>query len=320
MEYRSKSDVHCKSIFILLLFLISVKSLFAAPVLERESNNSINTAQPISPMLSNGGVIDSALDKDYFAFRAELGESVHADILALGFRAGSQPGSDLNAKLSLLDTDGTTVLIEDMPAGAYDDPFIEYTFTASGTYYLRVTDVNNTGGVDHIYFLSVERERPENTGDPAHWISPPVLTSIDALIHPPGDIDEYKFQGTASQLVTIDIDSAVFNPDNPAAQLIVELYNEVDDILVSDAYNPVSDANDPYIQYILPTDGTYKISIRERRSYVGTSNTFYLLSVDLGPTVSNNSFITASPVLLPRSISGTLSPLGDEDFYSFNLI
>jgi hypothetical protein len=307
-----------KLLLAILLFYASINPLVAAPIVEREPNDVIIDAHPISPLVSIGGVIDTATDNDYFAFRAELGETIQADILALGFRASNKPGSNLNAKLSLLGTDGTTVLIEDIPAGAYDDPFVEYTFTASGTYYLRVTDVNNTGGADHIYVLSVEKEKPENMGDPAHWITPPELPSIDALIHPPGDIDEYKFQGNANQIVTIDIDSAVFNPTNPAAEIIIQLMNNEYDILASDAYDPVSDPVDPYIQYTLPIDGTYRINISERRSFVGTSNTFYQLSVELGPATLNNTFATANPVGPPHIISGVLAPSGDSDFYGFN--
>lgn len=320
MERRLQSDKQSKLLPTLLLFLFFIKPLIAAPVIELEPNNSTTDAQPILLMTSIGGTIDSASDSDYFAFRAEYGETIQADILALGFRASNQPGSDLTARLSLLDTNGTTILTEDVPAGPYDDPFVEHTFTASGTYYLRVSDLNNTGSSEHIYLLSVEREKPDNTGDPAHWITPPALPSIDALIHPPGDIDEYVFQGSANQTITIDIDSAVFNPNNPAAEIIVRLTNDEYDLLASDEYDPVSDPLDPYIQYTLPADGIYRINIRERRSYVGTSNTFYQLSVNLGPATSNNTFITASPTLLPGSFAGTLSLLGDNDYYSFNLI
>lgn len=318
MKHLSIAGRKYKFLLSLLLLCTNINSLIASPVVEQEPNDVIINAQPISPLISIGGVIGTALDNDYFAFRAELGETIQADILALGFRASNKPGSDLSARLTLLDSDGTTVLIEDTPEGPYDDPFVKYTFTASGTYYLRVTDTNNTGGTEHIYILSVERERPENTGDPANWISPPALPSIDALIHPPGDTDEYKFQGSANQIVTIDIDSAVFNPNNPAAEIIILLMNNDYAILASDAYDPVSDPVDPYIQYTLPADGIYRISISERRSYVGTSNTFYQLSVDLGPAISNNTFADTSPTDLPKMVSGTLVPSRDSDFYGFN--
>lgn len=318
MKHSLSAGGQYKLLLALLLLYSSINPLIADPVVEQEPNNTIINAQPISPLVSIGGVIDNASDTDYFVFRAELGETIHADILALGFRASNKPGSDLSARLSLLDTDGTTVLTEDIPEGPYNDPFVEYTFSTSGTYYLRITDTNNTGGTKHIYVLSVERERPENTGDPANWITPPALPSIDALIHPPGDTDEYKFQGNANQIVTIDIDSAVFNPNNPAAEIIILLMNNEYDILASDAYDPVSDPVDPYIQYTLPVDGIYRISISERRSYVGTSNTFYQLSVDLGTALSNNTFTSASQVSLPRIINSTLTPSGESDFYGFN--
>jgi hypothetical protein len=305
-------------VFLLVLFCVVPGSLWSEPIREREPNDTAAGAQPVTTLTSVGGVISTGSDADLYAFRAELGEILQADLLARGFRAGSQPGSDLSARLSLLDTDGATVLIEDVSIGDYDDPFLEYEFTASGTYYLKITDQLGTGGPGHIYILAVEREQ-QFIADPAVRLTPPVLPSIDALIHPPGDLDEYKFQGTAGQVVTLDIDSAVFNPVNPAAETIITLLDNGGTVLAQDSYDPVNDPVDPLLQYTLPATDTYRVHVQERRNYVGTTATFYQLSVDLGPATDNNGFSTASPVVLPRSVSGTVYPPGDVDYYGFSL-
>jgi len=59
--------------------------------------------------------------------------------------------------------------------------------------------------------------------------------------------------------------------------------------------------------------------VRELRSFVGTTNTFYQMSVELGPAAGNGSFSTGMPVTLPRAVSGVVSPVGDRDHFRFTL-
>ena len=131
MDYKKLSTSFLE--IVTTLFLLTLTLLAnASPTQELEPNNSIVNAQPIPTLSSIGGTISEASDVDIYAFRAELGETIHIDTLARGFRATNSPGSNLSAKITLLDTDGTTVLNEDSSIGDYDDPFISFTFSASG--------------------------------------------------------------------------------------------------------------------------------------------------------------------------------------------
>ena len=285
---------------------------------EVEPNDPPSRAQPLIPTGSIGGVISATGDIDIYAVRAEAGQTLSADILARGFRAGSSPGSQLSAVLEILDTDGTTVLAADQSLGEFDDPTVAATVTSTGKYFISVRDLSPTGGgPGYLYVLSVELDSNDTFGS-ATPILPPVMPSIDALIYPPGDVDNYTFKGLAGQVLTVDIDAAVFNPTNPAAKMVLTVFDPSQAPIAQDAYSN-TDPNDPYIQVTLPVSGIYTLRARELRSYVGTTNTFYQMSVELGPSAGNDTFATGMPVTLPRAVSSAVSPSGDLDHYRFSL-
>ncbi len=284
---------------------------------EVEPNDTPAGAQPLLPAASVGGTIGAPGDVDVYAVRLEAGQTIGADILARGFRAGSQPGSSLSALLTILDRDGTTVLAQSQSQGAFDDPYASATAGAGGTYYLSVRDAAGGGGSAYLYVLSIEVD-PNNSFDTATPIVPPVLPSIDALIDPPGDQDYYRFDGLAGQMVTIDIDAAAFNPVQPPAEIVATLYDPSHAVIAEDAYTS-TDPADPFIQIALPVDGVYTVRIRELRSFVGTSNTFYQMSVTLGASADDGTFATGDAVAVPRAVSGVVSPVTDVDHYRLHL-
>jgi hypothetical protein len=107
----------------------------------------------------------------------------------------------------------------------------------------------------------------------------------------------------------------VFNPANPAAKIVISLLDAAGVQIASSSY---LDANaDPFIRATLPASGAYFLRVRELRSFVGTTNTFYQLSVTVGSISGNNTFSTAVPVSEPRAVSGTISPSGDVDHFGF---
>jgi hypothetical protein len=190
--------------------------------------------------------------------------------------------------------------------------------TATGKYYVAVRDLSpSEGGPGYIYVLSVEVD-PNDTVETATHIEPPVIPSIDALIFPAADLDYYRFEALAGQVVTVDLDSAVFNPAQPPAKLVTSLFDAAGNLLGQDAYTS-SDPNDPFLQVTLPATGVYFILARELRSFVGTTNTFYQMIVDLGPAAGNETLATGMPVRLPRAVSGTVSPERDLDHFRFDL-
>jgi len=285
---------------------------------EIEPNHNAVSAQPVAAPGTVGGKISVAGDVDVYAVALEAGQTLTADILARGFRADVNPGSQLTAVLEILDSSGTSVLASDQSAGDFDDPFVSFQAATAGRYLVSVRDVDpGAGGIGFTYLLSLEVD-PNGTFDAATPLLPPEIPSVDALIFPAGDLDYYRFAGVAGQIASLEIDSAVFNPVQPAAKIVLSLYDPAHNLLAQDAYTS-ADPNDPFLQVTLPQSGIYTILVRELRVFVGTENTFYQLSVELGPAAGNDTFPTGMPVFLPRAVSGLVSPAGDVDHFRFDL-
>jgi len=103
-------------------------------VIEVEYNDEPATADEFYVGDTVCGYVDTYLvfqDYDYFVFWAYAGETWTFDLDAYMI------GSTLNAQLTLLDTDGSTVLYLDEPTWP-DDPYFDYTFAYDGWYYVLV--------------------------------------------------------------------------------------------------------------------------------------------------------------------------------------
>jgi murein DD-endopeptidase MepM/ murein hydrolase activator NlpD len=83
---------------------------------------------------SQDEMICPAGDVDFYKFTANAGETIEA------FTFAAQAGSTLDTVLYLLDSDGLSVLAEndDIRTGVQPDSALSYTFSRTGTYYLKV--------------------------------------------------------------------------------------------------------------------------------------------------------------------------------------
>ncbi|MBN92818.1 MAG: hypothetical protein CL928_01945 [Deltaproteobacteria bacterium] len=99
-------------------------------------NDSFGNAGWLTPGDNACGIITDCLfcfaDQDYFALTVEAGDQVVFDILGI---EGSN--SDLDAQLTLFDTNGTSELMVNEPSGNID-PYFQYTFNVAGTYYIMI--------------------------------------------------------------------------------------------------------------------------------------------------------------------------------------
>ncbi len=94
--------------------------------------------------------IGVAGDVDYYYVSGFPGQRFIVEVEAAAI------GSDLDSVLTLYDTDGTTVLAENDDANGLDSR-LDFTFSTTGSYFLRVRDFNNPneGGPGYYYNLNI---------------------------------------------------------------------------------------------------------------------------------------------------------------------
>jgi len=116
---------------------------------DAEPNDTPATATPLVVGDPVYGIVGRADDADLFRIAVAAGQSVTFDVDA------EADGSELDAHLTLLATDGTTVLATDDDTDGLD-PRLTHTFPAAGTYFLKVTDLFREGGADFYFSLLAE--------------------------------------------------------------------------------------------------------------------------------------------------------------------
>jgi len=113
---------------------------------EKEPNNSIEQAQPITLPASISGTISAMAQVDYFKFKAGKGQELIFDVLA--FRRGSP----LDSTLAVLSSTGTE-LIRNEDANGFDS-LIMFTAPADGDYLLQIRDFRFQGGGGYKYRIN----------------------------------------------------------------------------------------------------------------------------------------------------------------------
>ncbi len=129
---------------------------------EREPNDALKSAPKLALPIIVNGRIQAAGDVDVFAITGRAGEPVVAEITA------RRLGSPLDSVIELTDASGARLAVSDdatdKGAGLVThqaDSRIMAVLPASGTYYLRVADLQRKGGAEYGYRLRVGAPQPD---------------------------------------------------------------------------------------------------------------------------------------------------------------
>jgi hypothetical protein len=128
-------------------------------VLEKEPNDTPETAQVIPIPCGINGRIQAPRDMDYYKFTASKGQPLRFEVKARRF--GTDLVSSLDSFLEILSTKGAVLASNDDLVGK--DAGLIFTPTADGEYLLRIRDLNSKGGPTAIYYLECERAKPDFT-------------------------------------------------------------------------------------------------------------------------------------------------------------
>ena len=129
---------------------------------EKEPNDSLQTAQPVTlPVIVNGR-IDRAGDWDVFRFDGRAGDQIVTEVLARRLE------SPLDSVLTLTDSAGKRLAFNDDHEDQEDgmrthhaDSLIHFTLPANGTDFLHLGDAQHQGGPEYAYRLRISSPRPD---------------------------------------------------------------------------------------------------------------------------------------------------------------
>jgi hypothetical protein len=130
--------------------------------LEKESNDSPQSAQAVTLPLIVNGRIDKSGDWDVFRFAGHARAQIVAEVCA------RRLDSPLDSVLKLTDSAGRQLAFnddhEDKGSGLdthHADSLILATLPADGTYYVHLGDAQRQGGVEYAYRLRLSAPRPD---------------------------------------------------------------------------------------------------------------------------------------------------------------
>lgn len=263
-----------------------------ALVVQAVVSSANDTDDSISEAIALGAVTTTAatrsdnistdIDVDMYSFSGTAGQIVDFDIDTTQNGVGG-----LGSYIRLFNAQGTQLDFNDDGTAPGEnaigfDAYLRYAFTTTGTYYVAVSNYNNTtysattgdgdvaGGLHATgaYQLTVQA-LPVDTDDA---ISEATLLGVvttsrsttSASITPDIDVDMYSFTVAAGQIVSFDIDTTQNGPGGLGSY--IRLFNLAGTQLAfnNDAAAPGETLGfDAYLQYTFATAGTY---------YLGVSN------------------------------------------------
>ena len=131
---------------------------------EREPNNGVGQAQPITLPTTLAGTVNGGSDHDVYSFTATKGERISFEVEGLKRNAPPEDPNNgivyLDSFLSLRNAKGQELAYNDDTIRY--DPLLDYTFSEDGTYYIEVRDNAFRGRGDFFYRLVAAR-RPTIT-------------------------------------------------------------------------------------------------------------------------------------------------------------
>jgi hypothetical protein len=133
-----------------------------AECLEKEPNNTLKQAQPVTLPIIVNGRMDRPNDWDVFRFTGRAGEIIAAEVYA------RRLGSPLDSVLKLTDATGKLLAwnddYEDLGSGLnthHADSYLRFKLPTDGTYYVHLSDTARSGGEEYAYRLCLSEARPD---------------------------------------------------------------------------------------------------------------------------------------------------------------
>jgi hypothetical protein len=298
--------------------------------------------------------INVAVDVDMYKFQAAAGQSIDFDI-----DTATNGPAGLNSYIRIFNGQGIQLAVNNDAAAPGEsrigfDSYLRYRFPTAGTYYIGVSNLFNPGynpvtgagdtagsqNVTGDYQLRVQTV-PVDTDDSISEAinlgsisSTPVSRTGEISLDV--DVDMYKFQVTAGQIIDFDIDTATNGPGGLGS--FIRIFNSQGALLAANDDGAAPGESrigfDSYFRYRFATAGTYYIGVsnwlnpgydpitgdNDNPSWKHAVGSYQLtlqaLPVDTDDAISEATVIGAINST-PREVNGEISIDVDVDMYRF---
>jgi len=184
---------------------------------------------------------------------------------------------------------------------------------------LDLTTITVGGRIDAFAALRVLTDPTEPNDDPSTATQIAYGQSLQGTIAVSGDVDFYKFDGQAGDLVTVEVRAEV---DGSSLDSVLTLYDSDGQTVLAfndnfaDWWWVTNDSK--LVRFPLPHDGTFYLKVEDYWGS-GSENHFYTLTLvkdtpdDHGDWPQN-----ATPINAGENLPGVINPPPDTDYFVFN--
>ena len=242
-------------------------------------------ATPITCGQTTAGSLSTAVEQDFYTFTATANDKVTIRLV--------RTSGTMDPYLELYDTTGTRIASDYTSSG--NSATINSTLTAGGTYIIVVYDYNNDETGD--YNLTWQKLNP-----PCNATAITCGQTTPVSLSAAGERDFYSFTVTAGDAVTIRLIKTLgtFQPK-------LVLYDSAGTSIAS-SYN--YSGNDVVLDRSLSPGGTYILEVSD---YGDDATGSYNLTWQ-----KLNYPCSATTINCGQTLSGSLSSIGKQDFYTFS--
>jgi len=283
-----------------------------------------------------GKTLTSVSDVNMYKFFVNSGETVFFDM--------DRGSGNLDAVFRLFRSDGTQLAISDDQSapgeGPTLDPYLEFTVSRAGTYFLGVSSVPNTGynpltGVDQadtrvtsgkfsIFSGMVGADPNDSASEASNY---PLRGASGHRIETPNDVDLFSIDADAGEIIQVDLDSVV----GSGLDSFMVLLN-ADGLVIASSDDTAAPGElfmlDSFVRALVPRGGLYYIAVS---AYNNVNYNIFSGDGDLNGASTGGYTLTtrvidgddqiseAQTITLGTPAFGFISKGTDVDMYSFTV-
>ncbi|MBK8051290.1 MAG: PPC domain-containing protein [Anaerolineales bacterium] len=312
MRRRPLFRVLAATVLILLTLIAPNTALPAAAQAPAPPNDTFGRALPLTIGATAQGQIQPRGNADWYQILVDRPGELQVKISDVA------PELAVNFRLWNANKDAVSDWIAPLARGGETAGFVD--LAEPGRYYIEVRDGGDTAESAQPYTLSTSFAPIGDPSEPNNAFGRPTQlvfdTPLQANILPRGDADWYLIEIEKPGELQLSATNVPSDLD-----IVYRVWNSNRDA-ISDFFAPLAKGGDTAGFVDLPTAGRYYIEVHDGSDDLRSAQS-YTFAVRFTPAADvfepNNSFGAVAPLTLGQSISATILPANDADWYGFTV-